>query len=606
MSFLKPSYIGSVALSAEEKEPIKLRNKVKHALNALQWELINEDTTLFQCFVPPTMNSLGEVVEIILDSDSMKVSSVSANNQLFSKKIQQNNVIKFLQTFQQTPTDSGEVEVIAKSSTKINTLAQITAEMQIWKATMVIIAINAIVFMAMIALSSHDKANDIINPSIQLLTQWGANGTDTITHSQWWRLISSMFLHVGIFHLFANMYALFYIGSILENRIWTSKLIIAYILSGLIASIASLYFNDSNIISAGASGAIFGLCGVFLLTLIFWIFPKNMSRQLITSMLIFIIFNIIYGFIESNIDNIGHIAGLFGWLIIGLVVIVTMRVDSRKAQIWIMWSWITFIMIWIIISCILIPKTNAFFLSYYNLFADKDQKITHYIQSNIKTQWDVWDIEANMLTFQTALAQWDTAEVSLQQARWDIKTPSLEQQEIINLIGIYIEGKKKIYARVIWRQEFWKEKEIEIIQKSLKKIASIKNIDSTMLEITSQDFVETFVRAVGMNNQIPILLMKSPDSALFPEAEARELQNNIQKLSTYIEQIDISHFNTEQMELVQTLKQYLLASNNLIVLQDEHVKMVTKQRGSTLEEDAASVQQSLLNLQQKMNIYTNR
>ncbi len=73
--------------------------------------------------------------------------------------------------------------------------------------------------MAMIALSSHDKANDIINPSIQLLTQWGANGTDTITHSQWWRLISSMFLHVGIFHLFANMYALFYIGSILENRI---------------------------------------------------------------------------------------------------------------------------------------------------------------------------------------------------------------------------------------------------------------------------------------------------------------------------------------------------------------------------------------------------
>ncbi len=131
MSFLNPSYIGSVALSAEEKEPIKLRNKVKHALNALQWELINEDTTLFQCFVPPTMNSLGEVVEIILDSDSMKVSSVSANNQLFSKKIQQNNVIKFLQTFQQTPTDSGEVEVIAKSSTKINTLAQITAEMQI-------------------------------------------------------------------------------------------------------------------------------------------------------------------------------------------------------------------------------------------------------------------------------------------------------------------------------------------------------------------------------------------------------------------------------------------------------------------------------------------
>lgn len=145
-----------------------------------------------------------------------------------------------------------------------------------------------------------------------------------------------------------------------------------------------------------------------------------------------------------------------------------------------------------------------------------------------------------------------------------------------------------------------------MIQKSLHKIATTKNIDSAMLEITSQDFVETFVRVVEMNNQIPTLLMKSPDSALFPEAETRELQNNIQKLSTYMEQIDISHFNTEQTELAQALKQYLLASSNLIVLQDEHVKMKDKQHESTLEEDVTSVQQSLLNLQKKMDTYTNR
>lgn len=71
----------------------------------------------------------------------------------------------------------------------------------------------------MIALFSHDKATDIINPSTQLLAQWGANGTDTIIHSQWWRLISSIFLHAGVFHLLANMYALFYLGSLLESRI---------------------------------------------------------------------------------------------------------------------------------------------------------------------------------------------------------------------------------------------------------------------------------------------------------------------------------------------------------------------------------------------------
>lgn len=75
------------------------------------------------------MNSLGEIVEITLDSDFIRVSSTS--NQLFSKKKQQNNVIKFLQTFQQTPIDSNEVEVVIKSSTEINTIAQITAGMQI-------------------------------------------------------------------------------------------------------------------------------------------------------------------------------------------------------------------------------------------------------------------------------------------------------------------------------------------------------------------------------------------------------------------------------------------------------------------------------------------
>jgi membrane associated rhomboid family serine protease len=81
-----------------------------------------------------------------------------------------------------------------------------------------------------------------------------------------WTLITSMFLHAGFFHLFANMFSLFFIGSFLENLIGKKRFIWVYIISGIVGGIffvfASLIFGNLSAPAVGASGAIFGLLGI--------------------------------------------------------------------------------------------------------------------------------------------------------------------------------------------------------------------------------------------------------------------------------------------------------------------------------------------------------
>lgn len=87
-----------------------------------------------------------------------------------------------------------------------------------------------------------------------------------ISNQHLWALVTSMFLHGGFFHLFANMFSLFFIGSFLENLIGKKRFLWTYIISGLVGGVffvfASLIFGGLDTPAVGASGAIFGLLGV--------------------------------------------------------------------------------------------------------------------------------------------------------------------------------------------------------------------------------------------------------------------------------------------------------------------------------------------------------
>jgi rhomboid protease GluP len=174
-----------------------------------------------------------------------------------------------------------------------------------------IIGINIIVFLLMAVSGVH-----LLNPESNDLIRWGANFKPLTMNGEWWRLISCVFVHIGIIHLLFNMYALYSAGVYLEPMLGKIRYISAYLCTGVVASIASLWWHKQNIVSAGASGAIFGMYGVFLALLSTNLIPKQIRKSLLQSIAIFVVYNLVYG-MQSGVDNAAHIGGLLSGLATG-------------------------------------------------------------------------------------------------------------------------------------------------------------------------------------------------------------------------------------------------------------------------------------------------
>jgi rhomboid protease GluP len=111
------------------------------------------------------------------------------------------------------------------------------------------------------------------------------------------------------------MIALFFIGLLLEPYLGRIRFAIAYFLTGIAASMTSLWWHDF-VISAGASGAIFGMYGVFLAMLTTNLIEKSARKGLLVSIAIFVGYNLAYG-MHGHIDNAAHIGGLICGFMIG-------------------------------------------------------------------------------------------------------------------------------------------------------------------------------------------------------------------------------------------------------------------------------------------------
>ncbi|RZJ81120.1 MAG: rhomboid family intramembrane serine protease [Chryseobacterium sp.] len=171
---------------------------------------------------------------------------------------------------------------------------------------------------------------DILVPENQDLIDWGANFRPITLAGEWWRLFTACFLHIGVLHLLLNMYALLYIGLLLEPYLGKTRFLAAYLLCGIMSSMASLWWNDMTI-SAGASGAIFGMYGVFIALLTTNLVNKAVKNSLMTSVGFFVVYNIIYGLKPgSNIDNAAHIGGLLSGLVIGYSFVPGMKQYENK------------------------------------------------------------------------------------------------------------------------------------------------------------------------------------------------------------------------------------------------------------------------------------
>jgi rhomboid protease GluP len=176
--------------------------------------------------------------------------------------------------------------------------------------TPILVDLNVAVFILMVLSGAN-----IMQPDAQHLISWGANSRYLTLDHQWWRIITNCFIHIGIVHLLFNMYALLYIGLLLEPQLGKARFATAYILTGIMASLTSLYWHPFTL-SAGASGAIFGMYGVFLALLTTNLIDKMRRTALMASIGIFVGYNLLYG-TKSGVDNAAHIGGLISGILIG-------------------------------------------------------------------------------------------------------------------------------------------------------------------------------------------------------------------------------------------------------------------------------------------------
>lgn len=178
--------------------------------------------------------------------------------------------------------------------------------------TPILINLNLLVFIAMVIAGFgfvSFKGEDLLN--------WGANYKPVTINGQWWRLLTNTFMHGGLMHILANMYGLLFVGIFLEPLLGKKKYILIYLTTGILASFASIWWYDATV-SVGASGAIFGLYGFFLATLLLKVFPPDFGKAFLTSTLVFVGFNLLMGF-TGGIDNAAHIGGLISGFVIGLI-----------------------------------------------------------------------------------------------------------------------------------------------------------------------------------------------------------------------------------------------------------------------------------------------
>lgn len=152
--------------------------------------------------------------------------------------------------------------------------------------------------------------NNFFNFDANVLAKFGANNILLIKNGEIYRLLTCAFLHVGLIHLVVNMYSLRVIGPSVEGLIGKGKFVFIYLISSISASLMSLVFVDSNIVSVGASGAIFGLMGALLY--FGYHYRLYLNDAIKTQIIPVILFNLIIGFMMPGIDNGAHIGGLIG------------------------------------------------------------------------------------------------------------------------------------------------------------------------------------------------------------------------------------------------------------------------------------------------------
>lgn len=177
--------------------------------------------------------------------------------------------------------------------------------------TIILIVINIIIYFAE-EMSGGSNDNNVA------LT-FGASFTPFIMQGQWWRLFTAMFVHFGFSHIANNMISLFILGRIVEQYYGHFRFLVLYLVSGLGGNILTVLLelhSGQYALSAGASGAIFGIMSAFIL---FAVKPETRRIFPLKNVIAGIFFSIMPGFFTSGISISAHIGGFITGIILAFL-----------------------------------------------------------------------------------------------------------------------------------------------------------------------------------------------------------------------------------------------------------------------------------------------
>jgi membrane associated rhomboid family serine protease len=172
--------------------------------------------------------------------------------------------------------------------------------------TKALVALNVLIY-----LITASQGGGLNSPGGTLFNKWFLYGP-FVAAGDWWRLITSAFLHANLIHIAFNMYFLWFVGSAVEQALGRGRFLMIYFVSALAGSAGALVFTP-NKPTVGASGALFGLLGAAL------ILERQRNYVLGGSALALIVINLVLSFTISNISVGGHIGGLIGGVLCTLV-----------------------------------------------------------------------------------------------------------------------------------------------------------------------------------------------------------------------------------------------------------------------------------------------
>lgn len=337
---ITPRHAAEISVAEYTQEHVL--NSALYSANKLGLKVGNLESDGFKAYTNISASSFGEELTVKLEGSVLYMKSVCTGSQVIDWGKNKKNVADFRDVFLQAillPAEQlatvAAYQVKDDGNSGINTPLDEPGEnmggvLSIFKpvegyfVTPILIIINLLIFAVMIISGVH-----FMDPTSESLLLWGANFRPATLNGEWWRLLTCCFVHIGILHLLMNMYALMYIGMMLEGRLGKLRFLCAYLLSGVSASAASLWWHDLTI-SAGASGAIFGMYGVFLAMLTTNLIEKSARRSMLVSISIFVGYNLLNG-LSGGIDNAAHIGGLISGMIIGYSYYPSLVDDANRA-----------------------------------------------------------------------------------------------------------------------------------------------------------------------------------------------------------------------------------------------------------------------------------